>query len=50
MEMSEYERGLGEGNLAGSTLHYAYTKDCPHCHKEIPEDAKYCCYCGKRVD
>jgi len=50
MKTSEYERGLGEGYVIGSTSHRAYTRNCPYCHREIPEEARYCCYCGRRLD
>lgn len=50
MQVNEYERGLGEGYVVGSTTHYAYRKPCPYCDREIPEDARYCCYCGRKVD
>ena len=23
---------------------------CKHCGKEIPNDAVFCCYCGKKLD
>lgn len=25
-------------------------KECPHCHKDIPEDSIYCYHCGKAID
>ncbi|EOS61339.1 hypothetical protein C815_00514 [Firmicutes bacterium M10-2] len=25
-------------------------KVCPYCHKEIPEDSKFCYHCGKEID
>ena len=25
-------------------------KECPHCHKDIPNDSVYCYHCGKAVD
>ena len=25
-------------------------KECPYCHKDIPEDSVFCYHCGKAVD
>lgn len=25
-------------------------KTCPHCYKDLPDDAKFCTYCGKTLD
>lgn len=25
-------------------------KECPHCHKDLPDDSTYCYHCGKAVD
>ena len=25
-------------------------RECPHCHKDIPEDSVFCYHCGKVID
>ena len=25
-------------------------KECPHCHKDLPDDSTFCIYCGRPIE
>jgi len=51
--MNGFDEGLAAGYVVGSTVRstdrQASGRYCPHCYRRIPRDARFCCYCGRRM-
>lgn len=44
-DLFQTNRTLQENNMQTESTH-----DCPHCGATIPDDAKFCSLCGKKID